>query len=45
MVHPCVIDIKDDRRKEIVGRFLQSCVEDESDIDDYCVPTENEHTD
>ena len=41
-IHPCVNNIKDDRRREIVDRFMLSCVEEESDCDDYCVPTEND---
>ena len=44
-IHLCVFNIKDDRRKEIVDRFMHICLEDKSDIDDCCLPTENEHED
>ncbi len=44
-INSCVNNIKDDRRWEIVDRFMLSCVEEESDSDDYCVPTENDNED
>ena len=45
-IHPLIIDIKDDRRKEIVSRFSSSAQSNdkyESDSEVDLIPTENEH--
>ena len=47
-IHPLIINMKDERRKEIVSRHassLQSYEKDESDIDNDSLSTENEHVD
>ena len=47
-IHPLVIDIKDDRRKEMVSRFCSSVQSDdeyESDNEIMLNATENEHVD
>ena len=44
-LHPTVEKIKNDKQKEIILRSLGSDIEEESDIFEDCVPTENEHVD
>ena len=44
-LHPTVEKVKNDKQKEIILRSLRSDIEEESDIFEDCVPTENEHVD